>query len=214
VTAITLGVLGRRGLAAQLGRNSAMDHAGNVFIAATAGFVGWWWPQRAVFFLAPFFACLAALAVLAIPAAAIDHARARGLDAPRPDGQVQLTGWFELIQHRPLLIFAVCVALFHFANAPMLPLVGQKLALAHAGEGTALMSACIIAAQVVMLPIALLVARKAQTWGRRPLFLAALSILPIRGVLYTIVSRSSECSSSTESPPAFSESSRLSCWPI
>jgi MFS family permease len=186
VVAITLGVLGTQGLAAQLGRNSAMDHAGNIFIAAVAGFVGWWWSQRAAFFLAPLFACLSALAVLAIPAGAIDHARARGLDAPRDDGGIRVAGWLDLLQHRPLMIFAVCVALFHFANAPMLPLVGQKLALTHAGEGAALMSACIIAAQVVMVPIALWVARKAQTWGHRPLFLAALGILPIRGVLYTL----------------------------
>ena len=49
-----------------------------------------------------------------------------------------------------------------------------------------MMSACIIAAQLVMLPIALLVGRTADTWGRKPLFLAGLAILPIRGVLYTV----------------------------
>jgi hypothetical protein len=43
--------------------------------------------------------------------------------------------------------------LFHFANAPMLQLVGQKLAFANAGRETALMSACVIAAQLVMLPM-------------------------------------------------------------
>jgi hypothetical protein len=43
----------------------------------------------------------------------------------------------------------------------MLPLVGQKLALAHKGEETALMSACVIAAQLVMLPMPLLVSVKA-----------------------------------------------------
>ena len=52
--------------------------------------------------------------------------------------------------------------LFHFANAPLLPLVGQKLAAAYPKEATAMMSACIIAARVVMLPIALIVGRKAD----------------------------------------------------
>jgi MFS family permease len=84
------------------------------------------------------------------------------------------------------LVFAGCVALFHFANAPMLPLVGQKLALANKGEETALMSACIVAAQIVMLPMALLVGAKADAWGRKPIFLAAFAVLPIRGVLYTL----------------------------
>lgn len=52
--------------------------------------------------------------------------------------------------------------LFHFANVATLPLVGQKLALVHKGEETALMSACVIAAQLVMLPVALLVNAEAD----------------------------------------------------
>lgn len=48
-----------------------------------------------------------------------------------------------------------------------------------------MMSACIVAAQAVMLPIALLVGRTADSWGRKPLFLAGFSVLPIRALLYT-----------------------------
>jgi MFS family permease len=47
------------------------------------------------------------------------------------------------------------------------------------------MSACIVAAQIIMVPMAILVGRKANRWGRKPLFLAGFLILPIRGVLYT-----------------------------
>jgi MFS family permease len=43
-----------------------------------------------------------------------------------------------------------------------------------------------VAAQIVMVPMALLVGAKADRWGRKPLFLAALLILPIRGALYTL----------------------------
>ena len=84
------------------------------------------------------------------------------------------------------MIFGLCVMLFHFANAPLLPLVGQKLAAAHPKAATAMMSACIVAAQMVMLPIALLVGSKADIWGRKPLFLAGFAILPLRAVLYTL----------------------------
>jgi len=45
------------------------------------------------------------------------------------------------------------------------------------------MSACIIAAQIVMVPMAMLVGAKADAWGRKPLFLIGLLILPIRGML-------------------------------
>ena len=47
------------------------------------------------------------------------------------------------------------------------------------------MSACIVAAQIIMVPMAVLVGRKANHWGRKPLFLVGFLILPIRGVLYT-----------------------------
>lgn len=67
----------------------------------------------------------------------------------------------------------------------MLPLVGQKLAVADRDVGTALMSVCIVAAQVMMVPVAMLVGAKADLWGRKPLLLAGFAILPIRGALYT-----------------------------
>src|SRR6202023_437989 len=94
-------------------------------------------------------------------------------------------GYCILFKSRPLIIFGLCVMLFHLANAALLPLVGQKLAAAFPKEATAMMSACIVAAQAIMLPIALLVGRTADSWGRKPLFLAGLSILPVRAVLYT-----------------------------
>ena len=87
---------------------------------------------------------------------------------------------------KPLLVFAIAVVLFHLANAAMLPLVGQKLALQNTNLGTSLMSVCIVAAQIVMVPMAMLVGARADKWGRRPLFLAAFLILPLRGILYTL----------------------------
>lgn len=48
-----------------------------------------------------------------------------------------------------------------------------------------MMSACIVAAQLVMLPIGLLAGRTADSWGRKPLFLVGFAILSIRPLLYT-----------------------------
>ena len=186
IAALTLGLVARKQLARRMGRNSAFDHAGNVAIAALAGLVGWALSQRAVFFLVPFCSVLAALAVLSIPAQAIDHERARGLDTKRAADAERPSNWTVLLECRPLLIFGGCAMLFHFANAPLLPLVGQKLAVQHPTLPTAMMSSCIIAAQMIMLPIALLVGSKADTWGRKPLFLVGFGILPIRAFLYTL----------------------------
>jgi MFS family permease len=194
VAAMTLGLCPPHVLAWRLGRNAACDHAGNVTIALIAGVVGSWLSQRAVFFLVPVCAVIAAGAVFSIPARAIDHARARGLEpgddrksGTRHTGAIRTpSGLHVLLTCRPLRVLACCVALFHCANAAMLPLVGQKLALAHQGHETALMSACVIAAQAVMLPMALLVGARAEQWGRKPLLLTACAVLPLRGVLFTL----------------------------
>jgi MFS family permease len=188
VAALTLGLYARKLLAQRMGRNSAFDHAGNVAIAVAAGAVGYAFSQRAVFLLVPVFAVLAGLAVLSIPAAAINYDRARDL-RENPDAAgtlVSAAGYSILFKSRPLVVFGLCVMLFHLANAALLPLVGQKLAAAYPQEATAMMSACIVAAQLVMLPIALLVGRTADTCGRKPLFLAGFAVLPLRAVLYTI----------------------------
>jgi MFS family permease len=187
VAALTLGLYARKQLAGRMGRNSAFDHAGNVAIAMAAGAVGYAFSQRAVFLLVPVFAVLASLAVFSIPADTIDFDRARDLERnPDAGGGSGAAGYGVLFKSRPLVIFGLCAMLFHFANAPLLPLVGQKLAAAYPKEATAMMSACIVAAQLVMLPIALLVGRKADVWGRKPLFLAGFAILPIRAALYTL----------------------------
>jgi MFS family permease len=141
-----------------------------------------------VFLLVPLFAGLAALAVLSIPDCAIDHRRARGAD-PKEDNRDR-ANWWSVLECRPLVIYAGCTMLFHFANAPLLPLVGQKLALANREFATAMMSSCIIAAQLVMLPIALFAGRKADRWGRRPILLLGFGILPLRAVLYLLSNNS------------------------
>jgi MFS family permease len=188
VAAVTLGLYARSQLARRMGRNSAFDHAGNVVIAVVAAGVGYAFSQRAVFLLVPVFAVLASIAVLSIPADAIDYNRARDLNGEHDAAAAASSpaGYGILFKSRPLVVFGLCVMLFHLANAALLPLVGQKLAAAFPDEATAMMSACIVAAQAVMLPIALLVGRTADSWGRKPLFLAGFAILPIRAVLYTL----------------------------
>ena len=190
VAALTLGLYTRKQLARRMGRNSAFDHAGNVAIAVAAVADGYVFSKRAVFLLVPVFTVLAGLAVLSIPPAAIDNDRARDLVGDEDTAPTRAAGYSILFKSRPLVIFGLCVMLFHLANASLLPLVGQKLAAAYPKEATAMMSACIIAAQLVMLPIALLVGRTADAWGRKPLFLAGFAILPIRAVLYTVSNNS------------------------
>jgi MFS family permease len=190
IAAITLGLYTRATLARRTGRNGAFDHAGNVSIAIVIAGVGYYFSQRGVFLLVPVFGAMVIAAVLSIPADAIDHARARGADPlPGADASAEVAfrpaRLLSLAKMRALGVFAGCALLFQFANAPLLPLAAQKLAIAHPDVATALTSACIIVAQVVMVPMAILVGWMADRWGRKPLLLAAFIVLPIRAVLYT-----------------------------
>ena len=185
IAAISLGIVGHALFARRTGRNEAFNHAGNAFAATVAGGAAYVWGPTAVFVLIASMAVATLISVLILPAAAIDHDRARGLHDGHSKDVEPPSGLQVLLTCRPLMLLAACAVLFHFANAAMLPLVGQKLALQDRNAGTSLMSACIVAAQLIMVPMAILVGRKANRWGRKPLFLAGFLILPIRGVLYT-----------------------------
>ena len=185
VAAITLGLVERDKLAARLGRNAAFDRAGNLFIAAVAAAVGTAWGQHAVFYLVPFFGVWTMWIVLSIPRHAIDHQRARGWVPSMTVRQYQPSRWGTLLTDKSLLVLAGVAALFHLANAAMLPLVSQKLALGHPGQEAALTSGAIIVGQLVMVPVSLLVARADRT-GRKPLLLIAIAALVLRGILFTL----------------------------
>lgn len=185
ISAITLGITGPRAFTRRTGRNETFNHAGNACAALLAGLSAYLFGPVAVFYLMAIMALASVCAVAFVSAEAIDHDLARGLE-PRGTNHPQPSGFTVLLSHRPLLMFAVCCALFHLANAAMLPLVSQKLAQANLHMATPLTSACIVAAQLVMVPMALLAGAKADQWGRKPLLLAGFLILPLRGVLYTL----------------------------
>jgi MFS family permease len=183
IGAISLGIVGPDMFTRRVGRNEAFNHAGNAFTAIMAGVAGWLVAPWAVLWLIAALAAASIWAALAIDPRSIDHDVARGFDKER-DGQPSALR--VLLECKPLLIFTAAITLFHFANAAMLPLLGEKLAQTHEGTETLFMAACIITAQIVMVPMAMLVGRKADAWGRKPIFLVGFAVLPIRGVLYTL----------------------------
>ena len=189
IAAITLGVVGPKAFAKRVGRNEAFNHAGNATAATLAGVSAYFFGPIVVFWLMAAMALASIFATLALPEKSIDHKVARGLADDHDDSKEdpnKPSGFQVLLANKPMLIFAVATVLFHFANAAMLPLVGQKLALVNADLGTTLMSVCIVAAQLVMVPVAMLVGAKADIWGRKPIFAVALAVLALRGVLYPV----------------------------
>lgn len=187
IAAISLGSVGRQAFTRRIGRNEAFSHAGNVVAAVLAGLAGYWVAPVAVLWLAVFFALLSAGAALSIDSGAIDHSLARGLDesSDADDGRARPGALSVIFDSRPLLVFTAAITLFHFANAAMLPLIGERLSQGHKEAGSLFIGGCIVVAQAVMVPMAALVGAKADDWGRKPLFLLGFAVLPLRGVLYT-----------------------------
>ncbi len=181
-------MVGPRLFARRIGRNEGFNHAGNAVSAALAAGLATLFGPVVVFWIMGALAVLSIGAMLMVPADAIDDDVARGLDCPPGEESCeQPSGVAALLQNRLLLLFAVLAALFHLANAAMLTSVGQLLThLSGKDHATSLIAICIVAAQCVMVPVAMFVGAKADTIGRKPIFLAAFGVLALRGVLYTL----------------------------
>ena len=182
IAALSLGLVGRRLLDARISRNESFNHGGNFVAAGLAGALGQYVGYDWIFYLVCAFAVASAAVVTLINPAEIDHERARG--GEDPSSKCEPVSFRDLLKRRDLMVFLASVVLFHFGNAAMLPMAGQVLALKHPGEDTIALSACIIAAQFVMVGVAWAVGR-ASAWGvgRKTIFLAALCVLPVRGIL-------------------------------
>ena len=188
IAAVSLGLVGHARLSRRTGRNEMFNHGGNVIAAVLAGVIGDYVAYQGIFYLLAVMCVLSVVATLAIRPDEIDDDLARGGDDSESDQEAskpKAAGLAELLKDRRILIFSASVVLFHFANAAMLPLVGQKMTKGMHEGVAGYMSACIIAAQLVMIPVAFAASRLAESWGRRPTFLIGFAVLPIRALLYT-----------------------------
>ncbi len=209
LNAILLGITGPSGFDRQLGTNQSFAAAGNVVSALLFAFVGYHYGNRFIFLCSALFVLPTLACLFSIRPADIDPAHARGaLDtsttpsrnntasessetstssASSDSGKTRDSILHVLLGDRVLLTFLLCAALFHLANAAMLPQLGEMLARGHARSAAPLMSACIIVTQLVITFGAAFVGRLAARRGRRNLLLLGFSALILRGTLYTIV---------------------------
>lgn len=190
VAALSLGIVGHRLLPARISRNESFNHAGNFMAAVLAGGLGQYVGVIWLFYLICGFAVASAVVVLLIKPKEIDHELARGAESPAGgDDQHHPIAFSELWKKRHLKVFIISVILFHFGNAAMLPLAGQVIAKVHPGMDVIALSACVIAAQLVMVGVATVVGRAMRGGvGRKKIFLVALAVLPVRGILFSMTS--------------------------
>lgn len=187
IAAISLGIVGKPKLSRRIGRNESFNHAGNVTFALLAGAAGTWLGQQWIFYASAMVATCTIWAASSIRSEDIDNEVARAANEEEDHGKpASVASFRDLRANSYLWIFTASVVLFHFANAAMLPLVGELLSKGEDGKSSLYMSACIIAAQFVMIPVAFLTGKLADPWGRKPLFLIGFGVLTLRGILYTL----------------------------
>ncbi len=186
LAAITLGVVGPRLFSKRIGRNEAFNHLGNAVSAAIAGGTAYVFGPIVVFWLMAVLAAFSIGAMLLVPRREIDDEVARGLEHDA-EHEEKPSGLKVLLQNRHLMLFALICAVFHLSNAAMLTSVGQLLTKVVGKEqATSLIAVCIVAAQCVMVPMAMMVGAKVDAWGRKPIFLVAFGVLALRGALYVL----------------------------
>ncbi len=186
IAAITMGLVGARLFDCQFGRNQGFNAAGNLFaaaiIAGTSHFIG----SRAIFYAVALLVAPTIFAAFMIKPKDIDLDLARG---GCEDEQIEgggTAGVAKLAKDRVLMVFLGCAFLFHFANAAMLPQLGELLAHGSVKAAAPFMGACVAITQIVMLCTAVSIGRYANRNGRKGLLLLGFGVLPIRAVLYTV----------------------------
>jgi MFS family permease len=187
MVAISLGLVGHAAIGERLGRNARFASVGNGLAAAVMGACGYLLSARAVFIVTVVLLIPALLALRTISPKEIDPERAHGA-RPRQTKIKPPVKPGELMRNRPLLIFAGCLLMFHLANGSMLPLMGSVMTMRSARWATLLIAACIVVPQVVVAAMSPWFGKRAEIWGRRPLLLIGFAALPIRGLLFALVS--------------------------
>src|SRR5580704_2515730 len=180
IGAISLGLVGRRGMSLRTGRNYRYAAAGHAVTAALMGFVG-------VYAMGAIFGAAAALCVPALIALSlirpqeIDHARARNAGGGHRAAQIGRVT--DLLKNRRLVLFTAALVLFQLANASMLPLIGENLATTIPTQSSLWMSGLIIVPQIVVAMLAPWVGYHSEKRGRKPLLLIGFALPPVRAAL-------------------------------
>jgi MFS family permease len=183
VAAISLGLVGHHALAERLGRNQRFASIGSLSAAVIMGGIGYLLSTRDIFLTAAALGIPLLWMLARIRRADIHFGRSCGA----PDHHVTNPPRISravLLRNRRLLVFAICLFLFQLANASLLPLVGQALTRTEGRVSSVVVSALIALPQIIVALLAPWAGRTANTWGRRPLLLIGLAVVPIRSGLF------------------------------
>lgn len=185
VAAISLGLVGQDALAERLGRNQRFASIGGLTAAGIMGVIGYLLSTADIFLVTAAFGIPVILALVRIRADDIHFGRSC-CAADQHSVHPQRVSRAVLFKDRRLIIFAICLFLFQVANASILPLIGETLVHTEGRWSSPITSALIVAPQVIVGLLAPWVGRTANSWGRRPLLLVGLGVVPVRAAFFAL----------------------------
>ncbi|HEY1784679.1 MAG TPA: MFS transporter, partial [Pirellulales bacterium] len=165
-----------------IGSNQGWNHAGNLAAALLAMSLVGWFAVSSIFYAVAVVSVLAAGSVFLIREQEIDETRASGVgDGASGDERRSVRG---LLADYRVWVLLASTALFHLANAPVMPFVGAYIK--TLGGSHVQVAAVVLVAQAVMIPVALAAGRLCDMWGRKWVFAIGFLALPVRIFLYSL----------------------------
>jgi predicted MFS family arabinose efflux permease len=149
-------------------------------LALAQGFIGSYVSKNAIFLAAAILCALALVALSYIEPNEIDYARARNASAT---DSARFHSIGQLIRNRPLVAFVLCLMLFQFADASIVPLLSQEIGKSKAVNSSLQISGLIISTQLVVMFLAPWVGYLSEEYGRKPLLVLGFGVAAIRSVL-------------------------------
>ena len=181
--ALALALAGHQKLNRVMGSNQSWNHIGNIVAAAIAMGLVSTLGLTSIFYSVGACSLLAGASVLLIREKDLDERIAGGLTHDDDDSK---HSWMYLLKDPTIRFLMLSIFLFHLANAPILPTVA--LYVKKLGGSDNWMTATVLTAQVVMVPMAFLAGRFCDSWGRKPVMAVAFWVLPVRIASYALVS--------------------------
>jgi MFS family permease len=176
--ALALALVGYKALNRTLGENQSWNHAGNIVAALLAFVAVRYFGSASIFYSVAIASLVGAFSVYWMRKQELNEEIASG------DGKQVKVNWGTMLRDRSVLFLLAAVALFHLANAPILPVTA--LYIKQLGGSSALTTFTVLSAQLVMVPVAWMTGRLCDSWGRRPIMAVAFWVLPFRILSYTL----------------------------
>jgi MFS family permease len=176
--ALALALVGYKALNRTLGENQGWNHAGNIVAALLAFVAVRYFGSASIFYSVAGASLVGAFSIYWMRKEELNEEIASG------DGKQVEVKWGPILRDRSVLSLLAAVALFHLANAPILPVTA--LYIKQLGGSSELTTFTVLSAQLVMVPVAWATGRLCDSWGRKPIMAVAFWVLPFRILTYTL----------------------------